>query len=164
MLRWLIVFTLSATPASAETSAADLQAWLCRIAPKAQRCRVPVPLPSVKSPLPPQRQPPVASQPSPTLAPPPQQAAPRATQGRQKGKPKAPGRLKTETQPTDGAQSAPPPSGGITCAQARQGVGMPCFLIRANSHHYDRLTPAQKRQADGCLTAAERAAIKACFK
>ena len=163
MLRWLIVLTLTATPASAETSAADLQTWLCRVAPKAQRCRVP--LPPAKPPEP-QPTPPVASKPAPTVAPPPQQTAPRATQGWQKGKQQRKvERPKTEQQPLSGGGRAPIKTGeGITCAQARQGVGMPCFMIRANSHHYDRLTSVQKRQADGCLTAAERAAIKACFK
>jgi outer membrane biosynthesis protein TonB len=59
-------------------------------------------------------------------------------------------------------QEAPKPE-PLSCADVRRGVGMPCFLIRANSHHYERLSPAQKRQADSCLSASERAAIKACF-
>lgn len=56
------------------------------------------------------------------------------------------------------------PVEGITCAQARQGVGMPCFLIRSNAWQYEQLSPAQKRQADSCLTEAERAAIRVCFR
>ena len=159
-LAFAAALALSPVPASAETSAVSLQAWLCRLAPKAQRCRVPIPpakpieLPSQpKPPAVPQRQAPVASPP-----------APRAAPVRQKAKQER--KTKLEQPPLSGGGQAaqPKPGEGITCAQARQGVGMPCFMIRANSHHYDRLTPAQKRQADACLSAAERAAIKACFK
>ena len=52
----------------------------------------------------------------------------------------------------------------ISCAEARRGVGMPCFAIRQHSWRYDQLSPKQKAHADGCLTAAERATIKACFQ
>ena len=147
MLRWLIVFALSATPASAETSAADLQAWLCRIAPKAQRCRV-VPLPPTKPPEP-QPAPPAASKPAPAVTPPPQQAQPRATQGRQKGKPQRKvERPKTEQQPlSGGGQRLPQADAGfcffpISCAQV-------CEYARAGDDR--RGTPCQNARGLACV-------------
>ena len=158
MLRWLIVFTLTAAPASAETSAVDLQAWLCRLAPKAQRCRVPIPpakpieLPSQpKPPAVPQRQPPVASQSAPTVKPPPQQVAPRAAQGRQNGKPQwrqQQSKPKIEQQPlSGGGQQLPQVEGGfcffpISCAQV-------CEYARAGDSR--RGTSCQNARGLACV-------------
>ncbi len=73
---------------------------------------------------------------------------------------------KKRARPVESQKAANPRTAAapISCSDARQGVGMPCFLIRANAHHYERLTVAQKRQADNCLTHAEREAIRACFR
>ena len=62
------------------------------------------------------------------------------------------------------SDEARPKIAPISCSDARQGVGMPCFLIRANAYRYEGLSSEQKRQVDSCLTAAERAAILACFR
>jgi hypothetical protein len=69
-----------------------------------------------------------------------------------------------ERQPKRHVAKPRPKVDGITCAQARQGVGMPCFLIRANAYQYEQLSPAEKAKANSCLTVAEREAIRACFR
>lgn len=67
--------------------------------------------------------------------------------------------------PSGGGQRLPEPSAtGFTCAEARQGVGLSCFIIRQNAYRYERLSSADKARADACLTASERASIKACFR
>ncbi len=60
--------------------------------------------------------------------------------------------------------AAKPQPAPISCSDARQGVGMPCFMIRANAYQYERLSVAEKAKVNSCLTAAERAAIAACFR
>lgn len=52
----------------------------------------------------------------------------------------------------------------ITCAEARKGVGMPCWMIRMHAGTYEAWPERKKRQARACLTEAERTAIAACFK
>lgn len=52
----------------------------------------------------------------------------------------------------------------MTCAKARQGVGMPCWLIVSYSGEYTSLSAADKRKAQSCLSASERAAIASCFR
>ena len=68
-----------------------------------------------------------------------------------------------EKQPKPKAVDKPKYS-GPACAEARQGVTMSCLTIRLNAWQYEQKTKEQKAHADGCLTAAERAAIKACFQ
>lgn len=89
-------------------------------------------------------------------APAPPKAQPRSAE---RTKPKPRPKLKVEQAPLSGGGQS-----GITCSEARQGVGMPCVLIRANAYRYERLSLAEKARADACLTAAERAAIRACFR
>ena len=88
---------------------------------------------------------PVVVQPLPPLEVPLPKARPKAVEKQPKAKPK-------------------PKVAGVSCAEARQGVGMSCFMIRANSWRYEQMSPEQKAHADSCLTAAERTAIRACFQ
>lgn len=75
-------------------------------------------------------------------------------------------KIKKKIKPKISARTIKVPAVGerISCADARRGVGLPCFLIRANAHVYEAYTPEQKRQAQACLTREEQEAIIACFR
>ena len=148
----LVAVVMAATAAVAEPDALQrLHRWLWPNAPRQE--------PVVVSPLPDIRPPEIVLVPvpeSPVALP-----KPRPKSVERQPKRKVP---KVVPQPLSGGGQAAPSSEGITCAQARQGVGMPCWLIVQNAYKYERLTAAQKRQADSCLSEAEREAIRACFR
>jgi hypothetical protein len=152
----LAVTLLLTTSAVADNPANWLPDWRRPQKPLASpTVPAPVPAPHVRA------KPEVAPAKPVESAPAPPKAQPRSID---RAKPKRP-KPKVEQAPiSGGGQALPPKSVGITCAEARQGVGMPCVLIRANAYRYERLSPAEKARADACLTAAERAAIKACFR
>ena len=136
----LVAVVMAATAAVAEPDALQkLHRWLWPNAPRQERVII-QPLPD----MPPARE--IAPAPS-----------PESTVALPKSRP-----IVVERQPRPKAKPKPVVS-PITCAQARRGVGMPCFMIRANAWQYKQLSPAQKRHADNCLSAQEREAIKACF-
>ena len=150
---WALVLVLLVSPAMAAPPDIIGQAhWLWAPKPKASH---PEPI------LPPPGEPPLTPYVEPVAVPEswPEPPKVRAVEQGSTNRPKSASRATTRPHKT----AVSSPSTSITCAQARQGVGMPCFLIRANAYRYEQLSPAQKRQADACLTAAERAAIRACF-
>jgi hypothetical protein len=152
-----LVLILLVTPAAAEPNySRQLHDWLWPQKPVASPT-VPVvvsPLPEL--PLTPFVEPVKAPE---SAWPEPPKVHPRTVERVPTGRPK-PAR-KSAIRPRNAASPGTP---GITCAQARQGVGMPCFLIRANAYQYERLSRADKAKADSCLSAAERAVIVACFR
>ncbi len=134
--------------------------WLWAPKPKASPT-VPVPVPAPQSKAKPETAP---AKPAESRVAPRSEAAPEVRKPRPRA---APERTKpaSKVRPAlSGGGRVLPPAVGITCEQARQGVGMPCFLIRANAYRYEQLSLVQKRQADNCLTVAEREAIRACFR
>ncbi len=146
MRAWALVLVLWVSPVMAAPPDIIGQAhWLWAPRPKASPT-VPVPVPASQE---------GKAQPETKLAPAPESV--RAIPG---GSP-----LNAKAKPSVVHPAKPKPHvTGLSCSEARQGVGMPCFLIRANAYRYEQLSPAQKRQADSCLTAAEREAIRACFR
>lgn len=51
----------------------------------------------------------------------------------------------------------------ISCADARRGVRMSCFELRAGAGVYNSYSPKKKANANACLTQAERDRIASCF-
>jgi outer membrane biosynthesis protein TonB len=151
-MRWAlaIAVVLVAAPAAAEPDyPGQLYRWL--YPPKASPT-VPIPVPAPQAKAKPEAAPvrPIESP----------KVQPRSVERKPKPRPKP----KVEQAPISGGGQALPPRSGITCSEARQGVGMPCFLIRANAYQYERLSSAEKAKANSCLSASERAAIAACFR
>lgn len=70
---------------------------------------------------------------------------------------------KPRRQPMSLQPSLPDPD-YISCAEARRGVHMSCFEIMLGSGTYNGYSDKKKANAQSCLTATERARIKACFE
>lgn len=161
-----LVFLMLPVSAFAETRAADVQVWLCRVAPKAQRCRVAVPPPPARPAeiLPPTK---VGPKPEPSVRPAPEPAV--APKGKAKQQQRQKQKLQAKQQvPKPNQEQRPLLGGGQAAPATLRCKPLPpkdCNQICKYARHmsaeaaeelgvflgYCRPTTAQKSSGKACI-------------